>query len=296
MDEKNSKEKLLSLRKTLKGELKKLYRKLKKQESEYKIAGKWLWYQQIGDSLLARKQEIPKGASEYDLFNVHTQKKEQVKLNPKYDAVRNAKIYYRKAKKGKRGNDICAEQLDNTKNEIVQIEAFIERCNDCLSLDEETEEFEAVLNGLIADFEEYHPKGALKEGKEGKKPAKIPYRHYTIDGWNVYIGKNNAQNDELSTKFAKPRDIWLHIAAHSGSHCVIKRDKDQEWPPKQVIEKVAALSVWFSRAKHTSYAEVHVTEARYVRKPRKSPPGEVVIQQYKTVRVSPKSPQELFKE
>ncbi len=296
MTDKNNREKLLSLRKTLKGEYKKLDKKIKKQESEHEIAGKWLWFQQMGDSLLANPEEMKKGTSEGSLLNIHTHQKEMVKLNPKCDAVRNAKIFYRKAKKGKRGVEICAEQLNNTKNETLEVENLIKKCNECLQLDGDTEEFMATFLDLETIIEENSTIGTLKETKKDKNTPKIPYRHYTIDAWNVYIGKNNTQNDELSTKFAKPRDIWLHVAAHSGSHCVIKRDKNQQWPPKQVLEKVAALSVWFSKEKHTSYAEVHVTEARHVRKRRKSPPGEVTIQQYKTLRVSPMSPKELFYE
>lgn len=296
MDEKIIREKLLLLRKRLKGEYKKLQKKMQKQESEHEIAGNWLWYQQIGDSLLADPDSIVKGTTDTEILNSHTHQTEKVKLNPKYDAVRNAKIFYRKAKKGKRGVEICEEQLGSTQNELNRVTDLIEKCNECLQMDDENEEFQAAFEDLESTIEKNSSIEGSKDSKKDTSTLKIPYRLYTVDGWQVYIGKNNAQNDELSIRFAKPRDIWLHVAAHSGSHCVIKREKNQEWPPKQVIEKVSALAVWFSKAKHTSYAEVHVTEARFVRKPRKSPPGEVVIQQYKTVRVAPKSPQELFKE
>jgi predicted ribosome quality control (RQC) complex YloA/Tae2 family protein len=110
----------------------------------------------------------------------------------------------------------------------------------------------------------------------------------------VYIGKNDAQNDELSTRFAKPWDIWMHVAACPGSHVVIRREKNTAWPSKETLVKVASFAVWFSKAKHTSYADVHVTEARYVHKRRHSPPGEVMLDRFKTLRVAPKSPQEFF--
>jgi predicted ribosome quality control (RQC) complex YloA/Tae2 family protein len=82
----------------------------------------------------------------------------------------------------------------------------------------------------------------------------------------------------------------MHVAAHSGSHVVIRRDKNSPWPEKNLLLKAASLAVWFSKAKHTSYAEVHVAEARYVHKRRHAPAGQVIMQQYKTLRVSPKSP------
>jgi predicted ribosome quality control (RQC) complex YloA/Tae2 family protein len=107
------------------------------------------------------------------------------------------------------------------------------------------------------------------------------------------IGRNNTQNDELSIRYAHPRDIWLHVAAHAGSHVVIRREKNADWPPRNVLEKAGALAVWFSKARHTSYAEVHVTERRYVHKRRKAPPGEVVAERCKSIRVSPRDPRQI---
>jgi predicted ribosome quality control (RQC) complex YloA/Tae2 family protein len=128
----------------------------------------------------------------------------------------------------------------------------------------------------------------------GQMPETVPYRHYTLEGWDIYIGKNDAQNDELTTRFAKPSDIWMHVASHSGSHVVVRRPKNAEWPPKNILIVAASFAVWFSKAKHTSSCEVHYTEARYVHKRRKSPPGQVQMQQFKSIRVAPKSPQEYF--
>ncbi len=108
------------------------------------------------------------------------------------------------------------------------------------------------------------------------------------------MAKTDTQNDDLSVHFAKPSDIWLHVAGHAGSHVVIRRPKNEEIPPIEVIEKCAAMAVWFSKAKHTSYSEVNYTEARFVRKRRHAPPGEVMVDRCKSIRVSPKSPHDLF--
>lgn len=291
-----SKELLRHYRGLCKSARKSILKKLIKRRNEYEIASKWLWDQQIGDSLLAAVTNIPKGVKEWNLLNVHSQKQEKVKLNPKLDASRNAQIFYRKAKKGKRGVEICKKQLRSTEDELAQIEILLQRYNDCLLLDESTDEFKKAFNDIQADFWEKNFIAELSINKHSREIIpKVPYKHFTVDEWDVYIGKSNAQNDELSIKFAKPWDLWFHVAVHAGSHVIIKRQKNADWPPKPVIEKVAALSVWFSKARHTSYAEVNVCEARYVSKPKKSPPGEVVIKQYKSVRVSPKSPQELFR-
>lgn len=284
-------------KKAAKNSRKRVVKKLEKQKIECEDAAKWLWFRQIGDSLLAEAANIKKGGAELFITNIHTQEEETIKLNPKLDAVRNAELFFRKAKKGKRGVGICREQIAASQKELREIDAILQNIDECLSCDEESVEFTNNFDAVRVMVQENGSIGEVSSSAAGKaKPPKVPYRHFTVDGWNVYVGKNNTQNDELSIRFAKPRDIWLHVAAHAGSHVIIRREKNADWPPKPVLEKVAAFAVWFSKAKHTSYAEVHYTEARYVHKRRKSPPGEVCLDRYKTVRVSPKSPQEMFKE
>jgi len=295
-DESGGRATVLPLKKACKSARKRIEKKRKKQEKEYEESRKWLWYKQIGDSLLAEASTIKKGTTERDIFNVHRQCMETIKMNPKLDAVRNAELFYKKAKKGKRGEEACAAQISTTEKELSFIESMIVECDACLQLEETAEEFTQRCNDIREKLQASKLIPGMSNSQTAEKDMpRVPYRHFTIEGWNVYVGKNNTQNDELSIKFAKPWDVWCHVAAHAGSHVVLKREKNAAWPPKHIIEKVAALAVWFSKAKHTSYAEVHITEARYVHKRRKSPPGEVLLDTYKTVRVAPQSPQEMFK-
>jgi predicted ribosome quality control (RQC) complex YloA/Tae2 family protein len=129
---------------------------------------------------------------------------------------------------------------------------------------------------------------------EENKGAMVPYRHFHFDGWDVYIGKNDVQNDELSLKFAKPQDIWMHVAALAGSHVIIRREKNSGPPPKEILQKTASLAAWFSKARNASMVKVNVTEARCVSKQKNAPPGEVVLRTYKTIRAAPVSPLSLF--
>jgi predicted ribosome quality control (RQC) complex YloA/Tae2 family protein len=168
-------------------------------------------------------------------------------------------------------------------------------CIGCLEKD--PEDTQKRIDSVLKKAEKYKIYVDIPyENKHVKPEEKVPYRHVTIDGWDIYIGKNDAQNDELTTKFAKPWDLWFHVAIHSGSHVIIKMERNGPRPPNAVIEKVAALTVWFSKAKHTSLSEVHMTEARFVRKPRKYPPGKVIVERCKAIRVSPISPQAMFRD
>jgi predicted ribosome quality control (RQC) complex YloA/Tae2 family protein len=117
-----------------------------------------------------------------------------------------------------------------------------------------------------------------------------PYRHFLIDGWNVYIGKNDRQNDELTCHFGRPRDIWMHVASHAGSHVVISRGDAAADPSRDVLEKAASFAAWFSKARNAPFAKVHYTELRNVRKPKNAPPGEVQLQKFKVLKVKPLPP------
>ena len=269
--------------------------KLGKQELEFIEANKYSWYREIGDSLVAHPDACPKGSTQCVIENIHSRSPDTVALNPKCNAFENAQLFYKKARKGQRGLEIVSKKVDESKAAIQRFEALradIEGLIGPANADEETEngleKIMATLDGLGLLPKE------IRRLPGGQMPEAVPYRHYTLEGWDIFIGKTDVQNDELTTRFAKPSDIWMHVASHSGSHVVVRRPKNAQWPPKNIIIVAASFAVWFSKAKHTSSCEVHYTEARYVHKRRKSPAGQVVMQQFKSIRVAPKSPQEYF--
>jgi predicted ribosome quality control (RQC) complex YloA/Tae2 family protein len=289
----NQADQLRSLRKQLGKSLTHATRKLEKQREELEESHRATWYRQIADSLMATAVTVPRGTAKTTVFNVHTQTEETVALNPKLDMKKNAELLYKKSRKAHHGNEINEKKVADTEIEVKNFEKIIGETDSALSSADDAAI--ADLCGRIAALIDPHPAAAASSpGAPAHENAKVPYRHYVLDEWNIYIGKNDEQNDELTVRFAKPRDLWLHVAGHAGSHIVIRRPDKTLEVPREVIEKVAALAVWFSKAKHTSYAEVHVTEARFVHKRRHSPAGQVIAERCKGIRVSPKSPHDLF--
>jgi predicted ribosome quality control (RQC) complex YloA/Tae2 family protein len=292
----NSNSMIAEFRKNLHIQLQKASKKLEKQKEELYESTKFLWYTQIGDSLLALPVELNhRGHQKLTLINVYTQIEEEVTLNQKLDIKENAGLFFKKAKKGKRGAEISTKKVDATLKEVYDLSDLQRRCDEILRSD--TDADPVIIGELIIDIKNLLPDVQVQfhgDKPKSKRPSAPPFRHFVIDEWNIYIGKTDSQNDELSIHFAKPSDIWLHVAGHAGSHVLIRRPKNSDMPPKDVIEKSAMMAVWFSKAKHTSFAEVNYTEARFVRKRRHAPPGEVMVDRCKSVRVSPKSPQELF--
>lgn len=117
-----------------------------------------------------------------------------------------------------------------------------------------------------------------------------PYRSVEIEGFEVLIGRGDADNDYLTFKVAAPRDWWLHVGGGTpGSHVVI-RNPDGGEPPRAVVERAAELAAWYSKAKNARKVEVHVCRVADVSKPRGAPRGRVSLKKWKGVKVVPRGP------
>jgi predicted ribosome quality control (RQC) complex YloA/Tae2 family protein len=119
------------------------------------------------------------------------------------------------------------------------------------------------------------------------------YRCYEIEGYEVLVGKGDAENDRLTFAVAAPRDLWLHVAGPAGSHVVV-RNPDERPPdevPRSVVEQAAQLAAWHSRARGSrGKVEVHLCRVADVRKPRGAPPGEVQLRRWEAVKVYVRDP------
>ncbi len=285
-------EELRRLRKSTKGRDKSLQKKLEKQNRELSSASEWERIKQVADSIKAEPEKYPKGVKEVSVKNLYTQEDDKIKLNPAFSPHQNAELLYKKSSKGKRGYQKCVQKVQDTKKEIEENAALLNEIDGVLSMDKDSEEFRVKAEEMIERLSRDESNKKTRETKESRD--KYPYRHYVFKGWDIFVGKNNSQNDELTVRFSNPSDIWLHVTPHAGSHVLIRRSKNHEWPPESVLLRAGSAAAWFSKAKHAAKAEVHVTEARYVRKRRKSPPGEVIAERCRCITVVPKPPEELF--
>jgi len=273
--------------KQLKTKVKQLRRTLQKQQQEAQQAADWLLFSQLADSLLSMQDTARKPGARETLLNIHTGQPIEVKLNVKCTLAENADLFYKKARKGKRGEKIANEKVQLTTRKIEEIENLRHTLSEVES-EEQLYDLHKQLD-LYLNFQ--------KTDTHSREPKQqCPYKHIQLEEFDIFIGKNDRQNDELTTRFAKPWDYWFHVAQYAGSHIVLRWKKNEPSPPPQHILKTAAgLAVWYSKARHTSYAEVHYCQRRYVHKPRKSKPGQVVLNQYATIRAQAIDPQQLFR-
>ena len=284
---------LRRLRKILGRTLKRKRVTLEKQRAELAEALRAEWYRQIADSLLANPSP-PKGSDNITIFNIHTQNEEPVTLNPALDCRENAALFYKKARKGLRGREISLRKIVETETEVRIAELLLSEADAALVAGSDDGTLIALCGRIASALRLPASDGTSRLHAVQKTGERVHFRRCTIDGWDIFIGRNDSQNDELTTRFARPHDLWLHVAGHAGSHVLVCRPDRTIQVPLHIIKMAASLAVWFSKAKHASFAEVHYAEARFVRKRRRAPPGEVTLERYKSVRVSPRQPEDFF--
>jgi predicted ribosome quality control (RQC) complex YloA/Tae2 family protein len=115
------------------------------------------------------------------------------------------------------------------------------------------------------------------------------YRVVEVQGFEVLVGKGDAENDRLTFEVAEPHDLWLHVAGPAGSHVVVRNPERLDELPREVIQRAAELAAWHSKARGSrGKVEVHVCRAADVSKPRGFAPGEVQLRKWTAVKVYPK--------
>jgi predicted ribosome quality control (RQC) complex YloA/Tae2 family protein len=117
-----------------------------------------------------------------------------------------------------------------------------------------------------------------------------PYRTVDVDGWEVLVGRGDADNDHLTFHVAAPHDAWLHVGGGTpGSHVIVRNPGKGEIP-RAVLERAAQLAAWYSKARGAPRVEVHVCRTSDVSKPRGAPTGLVELARYKSLKVKPEPP------
>jgi len=110
------------------------------------------------------------------------------------------------------------------------------------------------------------------------------------DGWKIYAGKTDEDNDIISTSFAKANEYWFHINGMPGSHVFLRGPEDESKPSKELIKMAAAVAAWHSKARNGGKCSVDVTQAKCVSKPKGVPAGTVQLSSCNTIRVKPALP------
>jgi len=235
-------------------------------------------YKSFADLLISQPNLKIKGKNLIRLVDFEG-KEVTIPLKPEYDLLENAQIYYDKAKRLQEKIKQQADKKEKIKNELK----FYEKALKELEQLKDTKE----INDFKKRFKE------LMEQKEQKgQNTENRFRKFKIGPDTlVYVGKNAANNDELTFGFAKPHDYWFHARGVGGSHCILKLPKGKS-PSKELLERAAQIAAYFSKAKNSKYVPVSYTQKKYIRKPKGAPSGTVLLEREEVIFVNPKIPQE----
>ncbi len=227
-------------------------------------------FQLSGELITANMHVIEPNAEKVNLLNYYTGEIATIKLDPNKDAAQNAQKYFKKYKKAKSAIVNSKIQLKTAQNEL----AYLESVEHTLAIASTPEDVDEIRRELAA--QDYVKK---KHQKYKKKEAELkfnPIKYISSEGYEIFAGRNNVENDYLTFKFANKRDLWLHVKGIPGSHIIIrKKDKKEELFPDQTISEAAVIAAYHSRAKNSGQVAVDYSEVKNIKKPGNSQPGMV---------------------
>ena len=260
-------EKTASLRHILKTAESRAARKLSLQEKQLSDTDKADRYRLFGELLLTYAHTVPGGADKAEFLNYYTNETVTVPLKKEISATDNARQYFDRYQKLKRTKESVTEQIEKTRSEVRYLSEVLELLDFA-----ENESDLAQIRRELAD-EGYVKK--VRTGKKGPKEEKLRPMHYrTADGFDLYVGKNNLQNEYVTFKIAAPSDWWFHANDIPGSHVVIKGDGREI--PDSVFEAAGRLAAHYSKAGSAPKVEVDYTLRRNLKKTAGGAPGFVI--------------------
>jgi len=264
------------IRKTLQNNIERCKKKLAMQDEAISSEGDIEKLRLYGELLTANSYALQQGSSEAAVYNYYMDPPEPIviPLDSRLSPNDNAQKYYKKYQKAKAARDMAAEQREKTLEELEYLEGQLDNLDKCTGDSELRELGDELMNeGYIK-----RPKGKVQ-----RLPASKPMCFVSSDGIEIYVGKNNRQNDMLTLKLAGPRDIWMHTKEIPGSHVIIKAED----PPKQTLYEGALLAAYYSKGRGGENIPVDYTEKRYVKKPSGAKPGMVIYTTNRTAYVTP---------
>ncbi len=265
--------------KTVQNARDRLVRKMGLQKQELAEAGKRETLRQLGDIITANLYRLKKGQSSALLEDFYDPegKTVEVTLSPLLTPQQNAARYYKNYNRAKTAAVMLTEQLEKGEQELSYLESVLET----LHLAEGERDLQEIRQELV---EAGYLRRPAKAAKRNKPMAGKPLEFWSSAGLRILVGKNNSQNDRLTTKMADKRDLWLHTQKIHGSHVILCTNG--ETPDAASITEAAQLAAWFSQARGGQKIPVDYTPVRYVKKPAGARPGMVVYTTYETAYVA----------
>ncbi len=268
-----------SLRRTVTNLLERTRRKLAVQRKEREASLDRETLRRRGDIITANLHAMTRGMTvlRAEDFYQEDMPEIEIPLRPELSPQQNAARFYKEYNKAKHAEKILAEQIARGEIEEEYLGAVLDELNRA--------ESERDLAEIRAELEAGGYVRSADRRRQQKQPASRPMRFRSSDGFEILVGRNNRQNDQLSLKTARRDDLWLHIQKFHGTHVIVCCAGAPV--PDGTITEAAMLAAWYSQAREGQNVPVDVTQVRNLRKPNGAKPGMVVYDRYRTVIVTP---------
>ncbi len=258
-------------------------RRLANQRIELKESENREEFKLKGDLISANLYRVEKGMASVKVENFYDEAcpEIEIKLDPRLTPSQNMQHYYAEYRKADTAEKILTEQIAKGEEELAYIDSVFDALTRTNGEDE--------VNELRMELAE---QGYIRAAKLKGKPPKShpPLEFKSPEGFTILVGRNNKQNDMLTTKLAEKTDIWLHTKNITGSHVIIRAEGKEV--PDDTIIYAARLAAFHSKAKNSSQVPVDYVPVRFVKKPSGSKPGMVIFTNNRTLYVTPLNPNE----
>lgn len=280
--------------------LEKVRRRAAAQAADLQKAEASLALKQAGDLITANLHSLGTGplrttrATLVDYYSPDMPSME-IDVDPSLSAVDNAQLAYKRYAKAARAQEAIADKMAETHEEEAYLESVLALVDMAESIDDtDAVRGELEILGYLtpakaqgkARGKQRAGSGCGKRDSGGAARANAPAVFTAKGGYDILVGRNNLQNDELTLRLARGHDLWFHVKGSPGSH-VLLRKSARETAPDEAITAAAMLAAYYSRERQSSNVAVDFTEARNVRKPRGAAPGKVIYDSQRTVYVTP---------
>ena len=257
----------VDLRKVVQTALERSRKKYDIQAKQLKDTEKRDTYRIYGELLTTYGYSAQPGAKSLDVLNYYTNEEIAIPLDPQLTALENAKKYFDKYSKLKRTYEAVTALLEETGSEVEHLDSISTALDIALSEED-----------LVEIKEELMEYGYIKKRHPGGKKPKItskPFHYISSDGYHMYVGKNNFQNEELTFKFATGNDWWFHAKGVPGSHVIVKTEGADDMPDA-TFEEAGRLAAYYSQNRGNEKVEIDYIQKKHIKKPKGGKPGFVV--------------------
>ncbi len=259
-------QKSVDLRKIVQTALERNYKKYDLQLKQLKDTEKRDKYKVYGELLNTYGYELTGGEKELKCLNYYTNEEIRIPLDPQLSARENSQKNFDKYNKLKRTFEALTELTEETHREIEHLESISAAMD--IALKEED---------LVQIKEELMEYGYIKKRSMGSKKPRItsrPFHYLSSDGFHIYVGKNNYQNEELTFKVANGNDWWFHAKGIPGSHVIVKTEGKEL--PDRTFEEAGALAAYYSKGRGNEKVEIDYIQRKHVKKAAGGAPGFVI--------------------